>query len=119
MKPMLETTTARRLLRPLATAVWPALLSVLMPVLAAAQTSPPNSAAASSDLSSGEVRRIDKEQKKITLRHGEIKNLEMPAMSMVFGVKDPALLDQVAVGDKVRFRAERAHGQIVVTAIER
>ncbi len=69
-------------------------------------------------MTEGEVRKIDKEAKKITLKHGDIKNLDMPGMTMVFQVKDPALLDKVKAGDKVMFTAERADGAIVVTAIE-
>ena len=66
----------------------------------------------------GEVRKIDKENKKITLRHGEIKNLGMPGMTMVFDVKDPAMLDTVKTGDKVTFRAEKANGALMVTEIQ-
>lgn len=66
----------------------------------------------------GEVRKVDKEAKKITLKHGEIKNLGMPPMTMVFQVKDPSMLDKVQAGDKVRFTAENANGALVVTAIE-
>ncbi|MDG0855796.1 copper-binding protein [Pelomonas puraquae] len=69
-------------------------------------------------LSEGEVRKIDKEAKKITLKHGDIKNLDMPGMTMVFQVKDAALLDKVKVGEKVRFTADKADGVIVVTSIE-
>ena len=69
-------------------------------------------------MTDGEVRKIDKENKKITLRHGEIKNLEMPGMTMVFQVKDPAMLDVVKAGDKVMFRAEKANGAFVVTEIQ-
>ena len=69
-------------------------------------------------MTEGEVRKIDKENKKITLKHGEIKNLEMPGMTMVFQVKEPALLDAVKQGDRVRFKAERAGGAIVVTEIQ-
>lgn len=69
-------------------------------------------------MTDGEVRKVDKEAKKITLRHGEIKNLDMPGMTMVFQVKDAALLDKVKAGDKVLFSAERADGAIIVTAIE-
>ncbi len=75
--------------------------------------------ASAHDMTAGEVRKIDKEQKKITLRHGERRDLEMPPMSMVFNVRDPARLDRVAVGDKVRFRAERVDGVFYVTAIEK
>lgn len=69
------------------------------------------------DMADGEIRKIDKENKKITIKHGEIKNLEMPGMTMVFQVKDPAMLDKVKVGDKVKFAAEKLDGAIVVTEI--
>jgi Cu(I)/Ag(I) efflux system protein CusF len=72
----------------------------------------------SSDMTDGEVRKVDKGASKLTLRHGEIKNLDMPAMTMVFQVKDAALLDKVKAGDKVKFRAEKAGSGYVVTAIE-
>lgn len=70
-------------------------------------------------MAEGEVRRIDKAQGKLTLRHGPIANLEMPGMTMVFRVADPKLLDAVKDGDKVRFTAERLNGAFTVTAIER
>jgi Cu(I)/Ag(I) efflux system periplasmic protein CusF len=63
----------------------------------------------------GEVRKIDKAQSKITLKHGEIKNLDMPPMTMVFRVKDAKMLESVAVGDKVKFAAEKVDGNYVVT----
>ena len=69
-------------------------------------------------MTDGEVRKVDKENKKITLKHGEIKNLEMPDMTMVFQVSDPAMLDMVRAGDKVRFKAEKAATGIVVTEIQ-
>ncbi|MBL8318386.1 MAG: copper-binding protein [Burkholderiaceae bacterium] len=75
-------------------------------------------AAATADMTDGEVRKIDKEAGKMTIKHGEIKNLEMPAMTMVFQVKEVALLDKVKAGDKVKFRAEKAASGYVVTAIE-
>lgn len=65
----------------------------------------------------GEVRRIDKAQAKVTLKHGEIKNLDMPPMTMVFRVKDPKWLDGLAVGDKVKFSAVQENGQYVVTGL--
>lgn len=68
-------------------------------------------------MTDGEVRKVDKDNKKITLRHGEIKNLEMPGMTMVFQVKDAAMLDMVKQGDKVVFKAEKANGALVVTEI--
>lgn len=66
----------------------------------------------------GEIRKIDMDAKKITIKHGEIKSLDMPAMTMVFQVKDLALLEQVKVGDKVRFSAEKLGGAYRVTSIE-
>ncbi len=74
--------------------------------------------AATGDLTDGEVRKIDKEAKKITIKHGPIRNLDMPAMTMVFQLKDPALLDKVKAGDKVSFRAEKTGGAVVVTDIQ-
>lgn len=74
--------------------------------------------AQSADMAQGEVRKIDKAAQKITLRHGEIKNLDMPPMTMVFQVKDAAMLEQVQAGDKVRFRAEKVGNAYTVTAIE-
>ena len=73
---------------------------------------------ASADMTNGEVRKVDMDTKKITLRHDEIKNLGMPGMTMVFQVKDTALLDKVKAGDKVRFSAEKLNGALVVTNIE-
>ncbi len=70
------------------------------------------------EMSEGEVRRIDKDQAKMTLRHGPLTNLDMPAMTMVFQVSDKAMLDQVKVGDKVRFHAEKIGSQYTVTKIE-
>lgn len=75
------------------------------------------SSAALAQSAEGEVRKIDKAQSKITLKHGEIKNLEMPAMTMVYRVRDAKMLDALAVGDKVRFDAAKVDGQYTVTAI--
>jgi Cu(I)/Ag(I) efflux system periplasmic protein CusF len=72
----------------------------------------------SAEMADGEIRKVDKETKKITIKHGEIKNLDMPGMTMVFQVKDPAMLDAVKAGDKIRFKAESAGGAIVVTEIQ-
>ena len=66
----------------------------------------------------GEVRKIDKAQARITLKHEAIKNLDMPAMTMVFRVKDSKLLDAVAVGDKVKFDASKIDGQYVVATLQ-
>ena len=106
------------------------LLSALLAGTATAQPKPADHAAQHAgtpaatasaelaDLADGEVRKVDKDAGKLTLRHGEIKHLDMPGMTMVFQVKEPALLDKVKAGDKVRFRAEKAAGGYMVTAIE-
>ena len=69
-------------------------------------------------LADGEVRKVDKDAKKITIKHGEIKSIDMPPMTMVFQVKDSALLDKVKAGDKVKFQAEKVGGAYTVTKIE-
>jgi Cu(I)/Ag(I) efflux system periplasmic protein CusF len=66
-----------------------------------------------------EVRRIDLTNQKITLKHGEIKNLDMPPMTMVFVVKDLALIDQLTVGDRVRFAAINDNGVFTITHLKR
>lgn len=71
----------------------------------------------SSEMTDGVIRKIDIENGKITIKHGEIRNLEMPGMTMVFQVKEPALLDKVKTGDKVKFKAEKAGSALVVTDI--
>ena len=76
------------------------------------------SAAPAGDMTEAEVRKVDLDNKKITLKHGEIKNLDMPGMTMVFQVKDPAMLDKVKAGDKVRFKAEKSNGALVVTDLQ-
>ena len=68
--------------------------------------------------SDGEIRRVDKDAKKLTIKHGPIPNLNMDSMTMVFQVKDPAMLDQVKAGDKIRFHADKIGGQYTVTKIE-
>lgn len=74
--------------------------------------------AAAVALSEGEVRKIDTEQGKVTLKHGPIANLDMPGMTMVFTVRDKHLLDGVKPGDKVQFRAVDDHGKMIVTELQ-
>ncbi len=94
-------------------------LSVAMPLMAQTTTdqSKPGMTA-TPGLTDGEIRKIDKENGKITIKHGEIKHMDMPPMSMVFHVKDKAMLDKVKVGDKVLFIAIQEAGKIVVTDIQ-
>jgi Cu(I)/Ag(I) efflux system periplasmic protein CusF len=69
-------------------------------------------------LADGEIRKVDKDAGKITIKHGPIPSIDMPPMTMVFRVKEPAMLEAVQAGDKVRFDAEQQGGQYVVTRIE-
>jgi len=66
----------------------------------------------------GEVRKVDKAANKITIKHGPIVNLDMPPMTMVFQVKEPAMLAKLKAGDRVAFRAENLGGALTVTRIE-
>lgn len=68
-------------------------------------------------MTEGEIRKIDHAASKITIKHGEIKNLDMPPMTMVFQVRDAAILDKLKVGDKVRFVAMKAPSGLMVTEI--
>jgi Cu(I)/Ag(I) efflux system periplasmic protein CusF len=70
------------------------------------------------DMADGEVRKVDKEAGKLTLRHGEIKSLDMPPMTMVFVVKDKAMLDKLKAGDKIRFKAVNDAGKFTVTEMQ-
>lgn len=74
--------------------------------------------ASASTLSDGEIRKINRDAGKLTLRHGELKNLNMPPMTMVFVVKDKTLLNELKVGDKIRFHVIMEAGQMVITRIE-
>jgi Cu(I)/Ag(I) efflux system periplasmic protein CusF len=82
-------------------------------------TTPAVQATATKDMATAEVRKIDKEAKKVTLKHGPIKNLDMPGMTMVFQVRDASLFDKMTVGDKILFTAEQMQGAFVVTGVEK
>lgn len=69
-------------------------------------------------LSEGEVKKVDKDAGKLTIKHGPLNNLNMPAMTMVFKVRQPAMLSQVKAGDHVRFVAEQVNGSLAVTRLE-
>jgi Cu(I)/Ag(I) efflux system periplasmic protein CusF len=69
-------------------------------------------------MTEGEIRKVDKDAGKLTIKHAEIKNLDMPAMTMVFQVKDRAMLDKLQPGSKVRFNAVHEAGKFMVTEIE-
>ena len=71
-------------------------------------------------LTDGLVRKVDAEAKKITIKHGPMKKFDMEdGMTMVYGVRDPAMLTAVKAGDKVKFDAEHINGQFVVTKLQK
>jgi Cu(I)/Ag(I) efflux system protein CusF len=71
-----------------------------------------------SDMTDGEIRKVNKDTSKITIKHGEIKNMDMPPMTMVFNVKDKAWLDKFQAGDKVKFMVAKEDGKMVVTDLQ-
>ena len=75
-------------------------------------------AAATDEMTDAEVRKVDIDAAKLTLKHGDIKSLEMPAMTMVFNVRDKAMLGQVKAGDKVKFKAVNEAGKFTVTDLK-
>ena len=103
-----------------------AMASLATSIGAIAQTAPAagadhaahHAASAPAPQSDAEVRKVDKAQGKVTLRHGPLENLAMPAMTMVFKVADPKMLDGLKEGDKVKFTAEKVNGAFTVTAMQ-
>ena len=87
-----------------------ALAAATLPIAAFAQATLPAVEA--------EVRKVDLDRNNITLKHGDIPNVDMPAMTMVFRVKDPALLQKVKAGDKVKFTVDKVDGTLTVLSIE-
>jgi Cu/Ag efflux protein CusF len=79
----------------------------------------PAKAKAPAAMSEGEVRKVDREERKVTIKHGPIENLKMPPMTMVFRVKDAGMLDGLEPGARVRFRAEEADGGYLVTRLQK
>jgi Cu/Ag efflux protein CusF len=84
----------------------------------AAHHAPSTTAAPAEPLSEGEVRKVDLAQRKVTLRHGPLVNLDMPGMTMVFTATDSKLLEGLKPGDKVKFTADKKDGAFVVTALK-
>ena len=71
-------------------------------------------AAASAELTEGEVRNIDQAAGKVTIKHGPMPKLDMPAMTMAYRVKDKAMLDHLKSGDKIKFDVDGAGGVVTV-----
>jgi Cu/Ag efflux protein CusF len=69
-------------------------------------------------MTAGLVKKVDKDAGKITISHGPLENLGMPKMTMVFRVKDPAMLDRLKEGDKILFVADKVDGAFTVMSFE-
>lgn len=99
-----------------------ALVSGIAPAVAAdapAKAEAKAKAPAAAPLTAGEVRKVDREARKLTIKHGPIENLKMPPMTMVFRVKDAAMLEGLETGSRIRFRAEEADGGYLVTRLQK
>lgn len=70
------------------------------------------------EFTKGTVKKVDAKAKKVTLIHEELKELEMPAMTMVFRVKDDAMLEKLKEGANIEFVAERVDGKLTVTEVK-
>jgi len=115
-------------MKPMLFALFTSLVAVALPTAAQAQApgnghdthhvAAASAPASTADLTAGEVRKVDKAAGKVTIKHEELKNLEMPAMTMVFAVRDPLWLDQLKAGDRIQFKAARSEGKYTVTDLE-
>lgn len=96
------------------------ILALLFSVAAILSISVADRSLAQSDLTDGLVTKVDNSANKITIKHGPMKKFDMEdGMTMVYAVKDPALLTVVKPGDKVKFDAEHLNGQFIVTKIQK
>ncbi len=78
----------------------------------------PDALAQMTGKSEGEIRKVDRDASKITIKHGPIEAMDMPGMTMVFQVRDPSLLDKAKVGETVSFTVTKDSGAMVVTSVE-
>lgn len=97
-------------------------LGIVLPVSGMAQTAVDHSKMdmpqTSASMTEGEVKKVDLDAGKVTIKHGVIKHLDMPGMTMVFTAKDKGLLTNVKPGDKVQFMVVNEAGKMVVTTIQ-
>jgi Cu/Ag efflux protein CusF len=105
----------------LATAALAAVSAVSAPALAQHKhgTTAPATQSAAPEMADGEVRRIDPAKGMVLLKHGEIKSINMGAMTMGFKLKDPALATGLKVGDKVKFAVEQKGDELIVTQMRK
>ena len=75
-------------------------------------------APAKGELIDGEIKKVDKDAGKLTIKHGELKSLGMMPMTMVFKAAEPVMLDKASAGAKIRFSADKINGVLTVTSLE-
>jgi len=83
------------------------------------ETTPAAAVVSNAALAEGEVRKVDKAAGKVTIKHGPIRNLDMPPMTMAYRVKDQAMLDQLKAGDKIAFEANDIGGAFTLMRFEK
>ncbi len=96
-------------------------INAALPLAASAQSAMDHSKmdkSQSASMTDGEVKKIDQDTGRITIKHGEIKSLDMPSMTMVFTAKDKSQLVGIKPGDKIKFVAANEGGKLVVTSIQ-
>ena len=71
--------------------------------------------AATSDMADGTIKKMDPALGKVTLKHGEIKSLQMPPMTMIYKA-NPELLKGLQVGGEVKFAVD---SKMNITRIEK
>jgi Cu(I)/Ag(I) efflux system periplasmic protein CusF len=78
----------------------------------------PNAAPKTSEMTMGEIQKVDKGANQLTIKHSGIKSLDLPSATILFTVRDPSILDSAQPGDKVKFKAMSEDGKVVVTEFE-
>lgn len=76
------------------------------------------SGAFAAEFTKGTVKKVDAKAKKVTIIHEELKSLDMPAMTMVFRVKDDAMFEKLKEGAAIEFVAGRVEGKLTVTELK-
>ncbi len=70
------------------------------------------------EMTAGMVKKVDEKLMKVTIKHEELKNLDMPSMTMVFAIADAAMLAKLKAGSKIKFTADRVNGRLTVTEVQ-
>lgn len=104
------------------TAITALAMGIALPVTSTAQTTMDHSkmdmSQPAASMTEGEVKKIDLEAGKVTIKHGPITHMDMPGMTMVFIAKDKAALDKLKTGDKIKFKASSENGKLTASEIQ-